>query len=108
MKLSQATPSLVHDSWAKAALSAPSRPHIADIVTTVVDAHSVRSVFAVGGVVFGGAAVVFVFFGRDPIESRTARAFMPLVNQVKGILISRCSIARVFPPDSPVPRGGEP
>jgi hypothetical protein len=61
--------------------------------------HSVRSVFAVGGVVFGGAVLVLIFFGRDSIESRAARAFMPLINQVKGTLVSRCSMSRIFRPD---------
>lgn len=65
-----------------------------------VSRHLVRSVFAVGGVVFGGAVFALVFFGKDPIELRTARAFMPIVNQVKALLISRCSMSRVFPPYS--------
>jgi hypothetical protein len=65
-----------------------------------VTSHSVRSVFAVGGVMFGGAVFVLVFFGKDSIESRTARAFMPIINHVKGFLISRCSMLRVFPADN--------
>jgi len=66
-----------------------------------VAGHSVRSAFAVGGTIFGGAVFVLIFFGRDPVESRTARAFLPLVNQVKGTLISRCSMSRVFLPETP-------
>ena len=69
-----------------------------------VAGHSVRSVFGVGGVVFGGAVFVLVLFGRDPIQARTARAFLPLVNQVKGALISRCSMSRVFLPANPAGR----
>jgi hypothetical protein len=63
-----------------------------------VTGQSVRSVFAVGGIVFGGAVFVIIFFSREPTDSRTARAFMPLVNEVKGTLVSRCSMARVFAP----------
>jgi hypothetical protein len=64
-----------------------------------VASHSVRSVFAVGGVVFGGAVFVLIFFGREPIESRAARAFMPLISQIKGTLIARCSMSRIFLPE---------
>jgi hypothetical protein len=59
--------------------------------------HSVRSVFAVGGSVFGGALLAFIFFAKDSIEQRTARAFVPLINEIRGLLISRCSSSRVFP-----------
>ncbi len=69
-----------------------------------VAGHSVRSAFAVGGTIFGGAVFVLTFFGRDPVESRTARAFLPLINQVKGTLISRCSMSRVFLPEPPAGR----
>jgi hypothetical protein len=80
--------------------------------------HAVRSAFPAGGAVFGGAVFVPVFFGRDPAGSRTARAFPPLVNQVKGAPISRRSMSRVFLPENaagrdagngpgPLPGGGE-
>jgi hypothetical protein len=65
-----------------------------------VSGHAVRSVFAVGGVVFGGAVFVLILFSREPIALLTARAFMPLVSLVKSTLVSRCSMARVFPPES--------
>lgn len=71
-----------------------------------VAGHSVRSIFAVGGVAFGGAVFVIIFFSQDPVVLRTAQAFMPLVSQVKGILVSRCSMSRVFPP-APPPTDGE-
>lgn len=61
--------------------------------------HQVHSVFAVGGVIFGGAVLVLIFFGQDRVESRSARAFMPLINHVKGTMVSRCSISRVFRPE---------
>ena len=64
-----------------------------------VASHSVRSIFAVGGVAFGGAVLVLIFFSGDPVEGRTARAFMPVISQVKGLLISRCSMSRVFLPE---------
>ncbi len=63
-----------------------------------VDQHSVRSVFAVGGVVFGGSVLTLIFFSTEPLASRNARAFMPLVSHVKGLLLSRCSVARTFSP----------
>jgi hypothetical protein len=62
-----------------------------------VTGHSVRSVFAVGGVMFGGAVLTLIFFTRDPVESRAVRAFMPLINYIKALVVSRCSISRVFP-----------
>jgi len=68
--------------------------------------HSVRAVFAVGGVVFGGAVFVVIFFCRDPVLSRTARAFMPLISEVKATLVLQCSMSRVFPPDAAEDRGG--
>jgi len=61
--------------------------------------HSVNSVFAVAGILFGGAVFTLIFFGQDPVEFRIARAFMPLISQLKGIMIANCSISRVFPPD---------
>jgi hypothetical protein len=61
--------------------------------------HSVRSVFAVGGAVFGGSVLTLIFFCTEPLGSRHARAFMPLVSHMKGLLVSRCSIARTFSPD---------
>jgi hypothetical protein len=67
-----------------------------------VTCHSVHSVFAVGGVVFGGAVFVLILFSQEPIESRTARAFMPLISQVKGLLVSRCSMSRIFLPKDPI------
>lgn len=69
-----------------------------------VAGHSVRSVFAVGGVVFGGAVFLLIFFGRDPVEPHTARAFLPLVNRVKGALVLWCSMSRVFLPENPAGR----
>ena len=66
--------------------------------------YAVRSIFAVGGVTFGGAVFVLIFFSGDPVESRTARAFMPVISQVKGLLISRCSMSRVFLPEA-LPNG---
>ncbi len=73
-----------------------------------VAAHSVRSVFAVGGMVFGGTALILVFFSRDTLDLRTARAFMPLVNQIKGLCIARCSVSHVFSPESAASSGGPP
>ncbi|MBI4817545.1 MAG: hypothetical protein HY791_14890 [Deltaproteobacteria bacterium] len=62
-----------------------------------VTSHGVESVFAVGGVMFGGAVFTLILFAKDRVESRTPRAFMPLISQVKAILVSECSISRVFP-----------
>jgi hypothetical protein len=67
-----------------------------------VSAHAVKSVFAVGGVVFGGAVLILILFSRDRIEARTARRFMPLVNLMKSAMVSRYSMARVFRPDEGV------
>lgn len=65
-----------------------------------VSGYSVRSVFAVGGIVLGGAVLTLIFFSRDAVESRAVRAFMPLFSGLKAIVTSRCSISRVFPPDA--------
>lgn len=59
----------------------------------------VKSVYAVGGVAFGGAVLVLIFFSRDAVESRTVRTFMPLINLLKGALISQGSMTRVFRAD---------
>ena len=61
--------------------------------------HTVRTVFAVGGTVFGGAALVLIFFSQDTVDARIARTFMPLVNLMKGVMVSRCSMSRVFRPE---------
>lgn len=66
-----------------------------------VAAHAVRSVFAVGGTGFGGAMLMLIFFSRESLEPKIARAFMPLVNQVKGLCVERCSMSRIFLPESP-------
>ena len=77
--------------------------------------HSVHAVFAVGGILFGGAVFTLIFFAQDPVESRTPRAFMPLINQMKGTMVSSCSISRIFSPhesstvpgrDEGIPLGG--
>ena len=68
--------------------------------------YSVNSVFAVGGVVFGGTVFVLLFFGCDRLKSRTVRAFLPLVNMVKGTLVSKCSMSRIFDPEE-APNGNK-
>lgn len=58
--------------------------------------QAVKSVFAVGGVVFGGAVLSLIFFSTEPVEMRVARGFMPLVNALKAIIVGRCSMSNVF------------
>jgi hypothetical protein len=65
-----------------------------------VSNYGVRCVFAVGGVVFGGAVLVLIFFSRDRVEPRTVRTFMPLINFLKATMISQCSLSKVFRQDS--------
>jgi len=82
---------------ARAAIDEQGRQIIA--AQPFVAEHGVRSVFAVGGTVFGGAALSLIFFARDAIAQHRARAFMPLVNQMKAMIVSRGSMARVFAAD---------
>jgi hypothetical protein len=64
-----------------------------------VSNYGVKSVFAVGGVVFGGAVLVLIFFSRDRVEPRIVRTFMPLTNFLKAAMISQCSLSKAFRPD---------
>ena len=64
-----------------------------------VSAHKVKSVFAVGGRVFGGAVLVIIMFSREQLTVRIARIFMPLVNLLKATMISKCSMVRVWRQD---------
>jgi len=64
-----------------------------------VSKYSVQSVFAVGGTIFGGAVLVLILFCRDQIDQRTVRAFMPVTNWLKGVIISKCSMSKVFRQD---------
>lgn len=70
--------------------------------------HGVRSVFAVGGGMFGGSILVLIFFSREPVETRTVRTFMPLVNLLKGRIISTWSMMRIFRPCEDRPAGTTP
>jgi len=61
-----------------------------------VSDYAVKSVFAVGGIVFGGAALVLILFSQERVESRTVRLLMPLINLLKAVLISQGSMSKVF------------
>lgn len=60
--------------------------------------QKIGSVFAVGGVYFGGCVLVLITFCRQPVEHRVARVFMPLVNFFKSSTTSQFSLSRVFHP----------
>lgn len=64
-----------------------------------VSNYGVRSVFAVGGTVFGGALLVLIFFSRDQVDARTVRTFMPIINLLKAAMVPRWSPSRIFRPD---------
>lgn len=65
-----------------------------------VKQHGVRSVFAVGGSVGGGAVLVLILFTQVTIGLRTVRTFMPLANLIKSALALRYSPNRVFCPET--------
>ena len=61
-----------------------------------VSAHGVKSVFAVGGMVFGGAVLVIILFSLEHVEVRTVRTFIPLIGLLRAALIARYSTSRIF------------
>jgi hypothetical protein len=61
--------------------------------------YGVRTVFAVGGAIFGESVFVLIFFSRDSVESRRVRVFMPMINLLKSVVVLRYSVARLFKPE---------
>ncbi|MBK8014626.1 MAG: PAS domain S-box protein [Deltaproteobacteria bacterium] len=63
-------------------------------------AKDVQTVFGVGGRLLGGVMLVLLVFSRDVVELSTAQAFLPLMSQVRSVLVARGSMSRIFPNDS--------